>query len=225
MKRAIVSVAVLSVIGVLLAGCTNTTKQTSTSPTKSSWFGESNWGPERPYGNAEGTSMWYSGMNEPSQWGAGIKDLGDARTYDANVGAAVNDLTYGKLATTREFAAMRLGDLGSQADVTVAIDALGRGTKDPSMQVRFASADALQRIGSPKAMFRLKLSQQHGYIPSGTINYVPTAMPTSSATTRPSSAYSGGATTRPGNAFVGEKANNTSSGQPKYEMDLSGEDK
>lgn len=217
MKRAIILVAIVSVVGILLAGCSGNTQQPSSSGTSSSWFGDNSaWsGPERPYGNAEGTSMWYSGMNEPSQWGAGIKDLGDARTYDANVGAAVNDLTNGKLAFTREFAAVRLGDLGQQADVTVAIDALGKGTKDSSMQVRFASADALQRIGSPKAMFRLKLSQQHGYIPSGTITYTPSVFPTAGSTTRPSS------------AFVGEKAiqPNKQSSSPKYEMDLSGEDK
>ncbi len=174
----ILGLVVIVGLGVTLAvGCSG-----SRSSSGSSWFGDTQWTVERPYASQDtsGRSYWYGGADRTqNQWGSGMKGLADGRTYDADILAACHDLNDSKLAANRVNAANRLGELN--ADVNIAIEALEHGCKDASMDVRFASASALQKIGSPNAMHHLAEAQQKGYVPSN-----PAAWRTSGSTTRPS---------------------------------------
>ncbi len=89
--------------------------------------------------------------------------------------AAAHDLNDGKLAESRFNAAKTLGDMGPQANNWLALWRLKQGCEDICPAVRVASADALRKIGSPKAMKYLNEEIKKGYIPATTSNVAPPA--------------------------------------------------
>ena len=182
MTRMFTVVAAVAVAAFLVtaSGC----QQGGNGDGKSSFWGGSDEG---------GRSMWLGGSPSDNQWGSGFKGLFDARTYDPDVLAASHDLADGKLVETRILAARTLGDIN--ADVNIAIEALEEGTKDSNQEVRMASADALQRIGSPNALHHLKEAQEKGRVPMGQITYDRTTAIYVGTQTR--SEYRGEATTMP----------------------------
>jgi len=97
------------------------------------------------------------------QWGEGTKSWFSAKTYDAQVLQAAHDLYDGKMPITRINAARRLGEL--RATSNLAIERLEKGMKDDFVEVRLASAAALEAIGTDRAMRHLREAQEKGLVP------------------------------------------------------------
>ncbi|MCL2700861.1 MAG: HEAT repeat domain-containing protein [Phycisphaerae bacterium] len=115
-------------------------------------------------GEPQARSRWSGGSTPPGyQWGEGLTSLWDSSTYNTQVLQACHDLYDGKMAITRVNAAKRLGELKPTSNF--AVERLERGMKDRVMEVRIASALALQEIGTDGAMRHLKEAQEKGQVP------------------------------------------------------------
>lgn len=163
MCKVITAVVIVGLGAALLAGCSG-----SRSESGSSWFADTNWGSrDKPFKDQNAAVMTEESESDKisnNQWGSGMGAIVDSSTYDADVLAAVHDLNDGKLAFTRMNAATRIGELRPTSNL--AIEALEHGAKDSCMDVRMASALALERIGTDNALHHLTELRRNGYVPA-----------------------------------------------------------
>jgi len=121
-------------------------------------------------------SRWTGGNTPPGeQWGEGFTSPWSTSSFDKQVLQACHDLYDGKMPITRVNAANRLGELRPTSNF--AIERLEKGMKDEKVEVRIASALALQSIGTDRALRHLREAQEKGQVPCD----LPAAMPAGTA--------------------------------------------